>query len=197
MASDWLVHFLLLLKNGLRDLLRTLHKCSLWGPDHFLLLLCYFDPKSKLAAMATVWLTHFRLLLMNCCSDILKTCHKCSLWCPDQLLFPCCWLENQNGRTSLWLADTVSTSSQERLQMFLMLLPFIWIRNIRCPSLTPIGWHISDFFWKPVSGIYPKPLAQMFLMGSRPSVITYYVNLKYMMAALADIQEVAYLDILF
>jgi len=33
LASDWLTHFELLLKNGWRDLLQTCHKCSFWGPD--------------------------------------------------------------------------------------------------------------------------------------------------------------------
>jgi len=38
LASDWLTHFELLLKNGWRDLLQSYHKCSLWGPDQGLLL---------------------------------------------------------------------------------------------------------------------------------------------------------------
>jgi len=38
LASDWLTHFQLLLKNGWRDLLQSCHKCSWWGPDQVLLL---------------------------------------------------------------------------------------------------------------------------------------------------------------
>jgi len=33
LASDWLIHFELLRKNGWWDVLQTCHKCSLWGPD--------------------------------------------------------------------------------------------------------------------------------------------------------------------
>jgi len=38
-ASDWLKHFELLLKNGWRNLRQTCHKCFLWDPDQVLLLL--------------------------------------------------------------------------------------------------------------------------------------------------------------
>jgi len=33
LASDWLTHFELLLKNCCRDLLQIWHKCSRWDPD--------------------------------------------------------------------------------------------------------------------------------------------------------------------
>jgi len=40
-ASYWLAHFELLLKNGWWDLHQTCHKCSLWSPDQALL---HFKP---------------------------------------------------------------------------------------------------------------------------------------------------------
>jgi len=60
----------------------------------------------------------------------------------------CCYFlsrsEIQYGRPGLWLADTVSTSSQST-----------------------------------------ENLAQMYITGSWPSVVTYYVDQKYIMATLA------------
>jgi len=38
LASDWLIHYQLLLKNDWRDLLQTCNKCSLWGPNQVWLL---------------------------------------------------------------------------------------------------------------------------------------------------------------
>jgi len=50
-ASDWLTHFRLLLKNGCRNLLQTWQKYSLWGSNQ--LLYYYVDPKSNMAAVAS------------------------------------------------------------------------------------------------------------------------------------------------
>jgi len=80
---------------------------------------CYYfkrDPKSNMATLASDCLTHFRLLLKNNCRDLLQTCLKCSLWVPDQVLILQSRSEIQYGYPGLWLADTFSTSSQERLQ---------------------------------------------------------------------------------
>jgi len=149
LASDWLTHFELLLKNCWRDLLQTCHKCSIWGPNWVLLLF-----KSIRNLKWPPW----PLIGWNILNFFSRTAkgiyYKLATNVPYEVPTKCCYFssrsEIQYDRPGLWLADTYWTSSQERLKGF-------------TPSLR-----------------------QMFLMSSRPSVVTFQVDPKSIMAALAS-----------
>jgi len=127
LASDWLTHFELLLKNDWKDLLQYCHKCSLWGPDQVLLLF-----KSIRNPIWPLWpLIGWHIL--NFFSRTTEGIYsKLSTNVPYDALTKCCyyssWSKIQYGRPGPWLADTFWTLSEERLkvstpnlpQMFLM-----------------------------------------------------------------------------
>ena len=78
---------------------------------------CVFraDRKNKMAALASDWLRHFRLLLWNRWTELKETWQEAR---SKGLLPSLCflgWSEKQDGRPSLWLADTFSTSSLKPL----------------------------------------------------------------------------------
>ena len=73
---------------------------------------CVFraDRKKKMAALASDWLRHFRLLLWNRWTEFNETWQEARSQSPLPSL---CFLgrsEKQDGRPSLWLAETFSTS---------------------------------------------------------------------------------------
>ena len=79
---------------------------------HVLYQVCVFraDRKNKMAALASDWLRHFRLLLWNRWTEFNKTWQEAR---SHRLLPSLCflgWSEKQDGRPSLWLAETFSTS---------------------------------------------------------------------------------------
>ena len=66
--------------------------------------------KNMMAALASDWLRHFRLLFWNRWTEFNETWQEArSQWPLPSLCFSG-WSEQQNGRPSLWLAETFSTS---------------------------------------------------------------------------------------
>ena len=81
---------------------------------------CVFraDRKNKMAAPASDWLRHFRLLLWNRWTEFNETWQEAR---SQRLLPSLCFSgrsEKQDGRPSLWLAETFSTSSMKPLTVF-------------------------------------------------------------------------------
>ena len=67
LASDWLRHFRLLLRNHWTEYNKTWQEARSQRP---LPSLCFWaDLKNKMAALASDWLRHFRLLLWNCWTE--------------------------------------------------------------------------------------------------------------------------------
>ena len=73
---------------------------------------CVFrvDRKNKMAALASDWLRHFRLLLWNCWMEFNETWQEARSQRPLPSLCFSGRSEKQDGRPSLWLAETFSTS---------------------------------------------------------------------------------------
>ena len=73
---------------------------------------CVFraNRKNKMAALASDWLRHFRLLLWNCWTEFDETWQEARSQCPLPSLCFSGQSEKQDGRPSLWLAETFSTS---------------------------------------------------------------------------------------
>ena len=74
------------------------------------------DRKNKMAAMSSDWLRHFRLLLWNCWTEFNETWQEARSQHPLPSLCFSGWSEKQDGRPSLWLAETFSTSPLEPLK---------------------------------------------------------------------------------
>ena len=122
---------------------------------------CVFraDRKNKMAALASDWLRHFRLLLWNPWMEFNKTWQEARSQCPLPSLCFSGRSEKQDGRPSLWLAETFSTSSLKPLigiqrnltgsktstssTKFVFFGP---IGKTRWPPWPLIGWDIFDFF---------------------------------------------------
>jgi len=111
LATDWLTHFELLLKNDCRDLhvLQICHKCSLWGPDQVLLLFKLIQNP--------IW-PHWPLIVWHILNFFSRTAawiySKFTTNIPYEVLTKYCyflsWSEIQYGHPGLWLADTFSNS---------------------------------------------------------------------------------------
>ena len=92
---------------------RNLTKLDRKEDLNILYQVCVFraDRKNKMAALASDWQRHFRLLLLNRWTEFNAIWQEAR----SQRLLPnlcfLCWSEKQDGRPSLWLADTFSTSS--------------------------------------------------------------------------------------
>ena len=73
---------------------------------------CVFraDPKNKMAALASDWLRHIRLLLWNGWTEFNDTWQEARSQRPLPSLCSSGRSEKQDGRPSLWLAETFSTS---------------------------------------------------------------------------------------
>ena len=121
---------------------------------------CVFraDRKNKMAALASDWLRHFRLLLWNRWTEFNKTLQEARYQCPLPSLCFSGRSEKQNGRPSLWLAETFSTSPLKPLNGIHRNLTgskistpstkFVFFRPIgktRWPPWPLIGWDIFDF----------------------------------------------------
>jgi len=73
------------------------------------------------------------------------------------------------------------TTSKE-FCIFLAHLSYVMARR---PSVRPSTFHIFNFFWRSAEGIYSK-LATNVPYGARPSIVTFYVDMKSSMAVLAS-----------
>ena len=74
--------------------------------------ICVFraDRKNKMAALASDWLRHFRLLLWNRWTEFNQTWQEAKSQRPLPSLCFSGRSEKQDGRPSLWLAETFLTS---------------------------------------------------------------------------------------
>ena len=73
------------------------------------------DQKNKMAAIASDWLRNFRLLWWNRWTKFKDTWQEARSQSPLPSLCFSGWSEKQDGRPSLWLAETFSTSSLKPL----------------------------------------------------------------------------------
>ena len=121
---------------------------------------CVFraDRKNKMAALASDWLGHFWLLLWNRWTEFNETWQKARSQRPLPSLCFSGWSEKQDGRPSLWLAETFSTSPLKPLNGIqrnltgskistssTKLVFFGLIGKTRWPPWPLIGWDIFDF----------------------------------------------------
>ena len=157
LASDWLIHFRLLLWNCLTEYSETRQEARSQCP---LPSLCFWaDLKNKMAALASDWLRHFRLFLWNRWTEFNKTWQEARSQRPLQSLCFSSWSEKQNGHPGLWLGETFWTSSLKPLNRIQQNLTgkkismsstkFVFfgpIGKTRWPPWPLIGWDIFDFF---------------------------------------------------
>ena len=121
---------------------------------------CVFrvDRKNKMAVLASDWLRHFRLLLWNRWMEYNKTWQEARSRRPLPSLCFSGRSEKQDGRPSLWLAETFSTSLLETLNGIQRNLTgskistsstkFVFfgpIGKTRWPPWPLIGWDIFNF----------------------------------------------------
>ena len=66
--------------------------------------------KNKMVALASDWLRHYRLLFWDCWREFNKNWQEARSQCPLPCLCFSGQSEKQDGRHSLWLAETISTS---------------------------------------------------------------------------------------
>ena len=121
---------------------------------------CVFwaDRKNKMAALASDWLRHFRLFLWNLLTEFNKSGRESRSQRPLPTL--CCsgYLQKQDGRPSLWSAETFSTSPLKQLNRIQRNLTgtkisnsctkFVFIGLIGKTKWLPqtlIGWDIFNF----------------------------------------------------
>ena len=120
---------------------------------------CVFraDRKNKMVALASDWLRHFRLLRWNRWTEFKETWQEARSQRPLPSLCFSGWSEKQDGRPSLWLAETFSTSPLKllngiqrnltRSKISTSSTKFVFfgpIRKTRWPPWPLIGW---DIFW--------------------------------------------------
>ena len=121
----------------------------------------FFGPilKTRWPALASDWLRNFRLLWWNRWTEFKETWQEARSQCLLPSLCFWGWSEKQDGRPSLWLAETFSTSSlkpRNGIQRNLtgskismsstMSVYFGLIGKRRWPPQPLIGWDIFDFF---------------------------------------------------
>jgi len=141
-----------------------------------------------MATLPSDWLTHFQILLKNSCrsKDLPKTWHRCSLWCSDQVLLLYKWIRNP-----IWLPwsmicwQVFNFFSRTTAGIYSKLstdVPY-GVPTKCCYFLSgckvEYSWHglwLADTFLtssqEQLQGSTSN-LAQMFLMGSRQSVVTF------------------------
>ena len=108
LATDCLRYFLLLLLNRWMEFNQTWQEARSQSP---LPSLCFrADRKNKMAALASDWLRHFLLLLWNRWTEFNETWQEARYQGPLPSLCFSGRSEKQDGRPSLWLAETFSTS---------------------------------------------------------------------------------------
>ena len=121
---------------------------------------CVFrvDRKNKMAALASDWLRYFWLLLLNCWTEFNKTWQEAR---SQRLLPSLCFSgrsEKQDGRPSVWLAETFSTSPLKPLnriqrnftgnKISTSSTKFVFfgpIGKTRWPPWSLNGWDIFNF----------------------------------------------------
>ena len=121
---------------------------------------CVFraDWKNKMAALASDWLRHFQLLLWNHWTEFNETWQEARSQRPLPSLCFSGRSEKQDGRPSLWLAETFSTSPLKPLKgiqrnltgskISMSSTQFVFfgpIGKTRWPPWPLIGWDIFDF----------------------------------------------------
>ena len=121
---------------------------------------CVFraDRKNKMAALTSDWLRHFRLLLWNSWTEFKETWQEARSQRPLPSLCFSGRSEKQDGRPSLWLAETFSTSPLKplngiqrnltRSKISTSSTKFVFfgpIGKTRWPPWPLIGWDIFDF----------------------------------------------------
>ena len=130
-----------------------------------------------MAALVSDWLRHFRLLLWNRWTEFNETWQEARSQSPLPSLCLSGGPEKQDGRPSLWLAETFSTSPLKplnRIQQNLIgskiskpstkFVFFGLIGKTRGPPWPLIGWDIFDFSSETVKGV------QRNLIGSKISM---------------------------
>ena len=112
-----------------------------------------------MASLASDCLRNFRLLWWNRWTEFKETWQEARSQSPLPSLCFSGWSEKQDGRHSLWLAETFSTSSLKPLngiqqnltgkKISMSSTKFVFfgpIGKIRWPPWPLIGWDIFDFF---------------------------------------------------
>ena len=108
LASDWLRHFRLLLRNCWTEFNETLKEARSQGP---LPSLCFSGrSENKMAAPASDWLRHFWLLLWNRWTEFNETWQEARSQCPLPSVCFSGRSENQDAHPGLWSVETFSTS---------------------------------------------------------------------------------------
>jgi len=122
LASDWLTHCQLHLKNDWRNLLQACYKCSISSANQVWLLFKLIRSPIWPPWPLIGWhiLNFFWRMAAGIYSEL-------AINFPYELLTKCCCFLSRSkikyGRTGLWLADTFSTSSHERLKKSTPRLP--------------------------------------------------------------------------
>ena len=149
--------------------------------------------EKKMTALASDWLRHFWLLLWNRWTEFNKTWHEAR---SQRLLPSLCFLgrsEKQDGRPSLWLAETFLTSSLKPLNRIR--------RNLRGSKISmsftksvffgPIGkkkdgrhgpWLVETFFTSPLkllNGIQRNLTGSKISTSSTKLCFSVWVNRNY------------------
>ena len=163
LASDWLIHFRLLLWSRWTEFILDFSSNLDRKQDlNVLYQVCVFradrkNRKNKMAALASDWLRHFGLLLWNRWTEFDETLLEARSQRPLPSLCFSGRSEKQDGRPGLWLAETFLTSVkplkgiQRNLKgskistsstKFVFFGP---IGKTRWPPWPLIGWDILDF----------------------------------------------------
>ena len=104
---------------------------------------CVFraDRKNKMAALASDWLRHFRFLLWNRWTEFIETWQEARFQRPLPSLCFTFRSEKQDGRPSLWLAETFSTSPLKPLEgiQWNLIESRIPTSSTKCVFSGPIG----------------------------------------------------------
>ena len=156
LASDWLIHFRLLLWNRWTEFNETWQEERSQRPLPSLRF--WADRKNNMAALASDWLRHFLPLLWNPRSEFNETWQEAWSQCPLPGLCFSGRSEKQYGRPALWLAERFPTSSLKLLNGIQRYLTgskistsstkfefFGPIRKTRWPPWPLIDWGIFDF----------------------------------------------------
>ena len=154
--------------------------------------------KTRWPTLASDWLRHFRLLLWNHWTELNETWQEAKYQCPLPSLCFSGWSKKHDGRPSLWLAETFSTSPLKLLNWIQRNLTgskistsstkFVFFRPIgktRWPPWTLIGWDIFDLSSE-TSGRNTTKLDRKQDLNFLYQACVFQTDPKNMMAALAS-----------